>query len=554
MDWPQVVGVRRFCSNLPCQPLPSEAPPPHVWDMLLQLPTQMFEALFTRFRPLLVAYIGLTSAIVLWNVFAAGRIVRDRRAPKLFVVTTAMGALLLPPALLIAVSSASVTYGRVIQAIAWVWPLVTVLFALQAAFALTRRLVNPFFGLPILAYNVIVATVSVCHYMNSVGIVPAQWTLILSAAQTSALGMIVGAGALTSTTWLFVPLFSPALPSRSRIKALIRTGLAIGVIAATALMLLEIPSGLSTIRSYNRYQDETLQERPAGDLRFGIKVFPELTRAPSQVSISRDLTLADSIGANAISIIVAPEAARGRSLDSLTHIVDALRSDSTTIIVTLSYPQNAKKLFAQSRQGYLDARFADIDRLARALRPNILIPAHEPYGSGAVALGTLSPEFWIDYIGASARIAHHVNPNIKIGIAASSYGTRDSALYAWAALREAPVDIVGFSLMPGFDGATSLDTKLRIAQRWMRQYRQPKPHWVWSAGGYPITHGERSQLLALRGVMSWSTTQPAIKGIVITEAGDYQTQQGLRTPAGRLRPAAFEVARSIVAIKETTTR
>jgi hypothetical protein len=503
--------------------------------------------------PLLIAYLALMAAIILWNVSAAGRIVHDRRPPRGFVVLTALSALLLLPATLIAIFCASVTYGRAIQPIAWVWPAVTILFAIQATYALIRRLVIPLFGVPILVYNVVIALVATAHYCNAIGIIPPNWMLVLSASHASALGIIAGPQALSLTSWLFVPLFSPAFPSRSRLKALVRTALAVSITIATALIVMEIPGAIETIRSYERYRDASLQERPAGDLNFGLKVFPELRSAPLSVAIQRDLSLVDSLGGNAISVLVAPEAARGRALDSLKRTVDALRTDSTILIVTLGYPRNAKKLFTQSRQEYLRARYRDVNWLARELRPNILIPAHEPYGAGVEALGTLSPEFWIDYIVESARIAHYVNPNIKVGIAAASYGPRDSTLYTWAANRNAPVDIVGFSLMPGFDGATSLDTKLRIAQRWMRHTPRPKPHWVWSAGGFPVTHGERSQTFALRGVIAWATTQPAIKGIVITEAGDYDAQQGLRSPGGRLRPAALDVARSIAAIKETAT-
>jgi hypothetical protein len=124
-------------------------------------------------------------------------------------------------------------------------------------------------------------------------------------------------------------------------------------------------------------------------------------------------------------------------------------------------------------------------------------------------------------------------------------------IYQWAARRASPVDVIGFSLMPGFDGATSLDTHMRIAQRWLRATPRPKPHWVFAAGGYPVAHGERSQLLALRGVLAWATSQMAVRGVVFTDAGDYDAQRGLRAPNGRFRPALAEYARSITAERES---
>ncbi len=108
--------------------------------------------------------------------------------------------------------------------------------------------------------------------------------------------------------------------------------------------------------------------------------------------------------------------------------------------------------------------------------------------------------------------------------------------------------------MPGFDGATSLDTHMRIAQRWMRAYARPKVHWVLASGGYPIIHGEESQALALKGVLAWATAQPAIQGIVVTDAGDYDAQRGLRAPGGRLRAALSELSRAMAAERESSTQ
>ena len=117
------------------------------------------------------------------------------------------------------------------------------------------------------------------------------------------------------------------------------------------------------------------------------------------------------------------------------------------------------------------------------------------------------------------------------------------------------MDVLGFSMMPGFDGATSLDTHMRIATRWMRAFPvRPKAHWVFSAGGYPIAHGEQSQELALWGVLSWATTQSPIKGLIVTEAGDYDVLRGLRTAGGKYRSAVGAVMRAQRGLRETVTR
>jgi hypothetical protein len=231
------------------------------------------------------------------------------------------------------------------------------------------------------------------------------------------------------------------------------------------------------------------------------------------------------------------------------------RGDSTLIIIALGYPADAARQFRSSPAEYTRKRVADIDRISRRLRPDILIPAVDPYGEGARAIGTQPPEYWTDYITRSARIAHFVNRRIRVGIAASSYGARDSTLYFWAAKRGSPVDELGFSMMPGFDGATSLDTHMRIATRWMHAFPdRPKPHWVFSAGGYPVAHGEESQALALWGVLAWATTQSQIKGLVVTEAGDYDVLRGLRNAAGKYRSAVGAVMRAERGLNETATQ
>ena len=507
--------------------------------------------MLSTYRVLLVGYFGLGAVIVFWNIAVASRILQARRSASIAGVATGLAALLLVPALVVAVSDASMVYGRAIQPVAWLWPAVTLLFVIQAATALSQGRVNAMLGVPILAYDVVIAIVAIARHLNALGYTPPYFSLVLSAAQCDALGVVAGSAALSRATWLLIPMFSPALPSRSRIRIAFRYGLALGVSVATALVLVELPGASEAISSYTRYQHDVLTARNGGDFQFGLKIFPDLRSSPPPVALKNDFQLADSLGTDGISIVVDPEAARGKALDSLVRSLDNVRDDSTVLIVTLGYARRARADLNRSPSAYVEGRLADVNRLTRALRPNIIVPAYEPYGEGARALGIRTPEFWIDLIERSAAIAHHVNPNIRVAVAASSFGARDSVVYRWAAGRSSPVDVLGFSLMPGFDGAVSLDTHMRIAQRWLRATPRPKPHWVFAAGGYPVAHGQQSQLLALRGVLAWATSQQAVRGIVFTDAGDYDAQRGLRASDGRFRPALGELERSIAAERES---
>jgi hypothetical protein len=350
------------------------------------------------------------------------------------------------------------------------------------------------------------------------------------------LGTFFGTPALWNPIYIQVPIFAPSLPARWGFTRLARVALAGAAIAMTALVVVELPGAYAGIRSYAAHEHDQLQEHPEGDFRIGLKIFPDLRSGPPPLAIRYDLALADTLDVDAISVVIDPEAARGVALDSLARSIEQARADSTLLIVALGYPKKGEEEFKQSRETYTVARLKDIDRIARRLKPDYLIPAVDPLEEGTRILGEESPLYWIDYFTRASRVAHYIYPRIKVSVPISSYGTRDSTLYAWAARPGSPIDAVGFSLFAGFDGATSLDTHLRVAQRWMRQYPKPKEHWVFAAGGYPLVHGEENQKQTIWGVLAWATAEVSIKGLVVYEGGDYNSVRGLRAAGGRLRP------------------
>lgn len=502
---------------------------------------------------LAASYLALAVAMIGWDILMAGRITHLRRIPRSFQAITGLAGLLLVPSLVVAYTAASMLYGRAIFLVAWLWPFTALLFVLQTIFALARRLVTPLLGFPLLVYNIIIAVVAMAKFSIAGGGSPPDFALALNAAQASMLGAFFGSAALWNPLFMQIPLFAPSLPARWGFTRFARVVLAGAAIALTALVVIEIPGAFAGIQSYQTHRNDKLQEHPDGDFRLGLKIFPDLRSGPPPLAIRHDLALADTLLVDAISVVVHPEGARGIALDSLARSIERKRADSTLLIVALGYPENGRDAISQSRAGYTAARVRDIDRLARRLRPNFLIPAVDPLEEGDRILGDQTPAYWIDYLTRAAAVAHYVNPNIKVGVSMSSYGTRDSALYAWAARPGTPINVVGFSLFAGFDGARSLDTDMRVAQRWMRQFPRPKEHWVFAVGGYPLIHGELSQTLAIKGVLAWATAEPPIKGLVVYEAGDYNTVRGLRSPSGRLRAAAAMIVREDSALKSSAT-
>jgi hypothetical protein len=482
--------------------------------------------------------------MIAWDILMAGRIAQLRRIPRGFQAITGIAGLLLVPALVVAYTAQSLLYGRAIFLVAWLWPFTTLLFVLQTIYALGRRLVTPLLGFPLLVYNIIIATVAVTKFVITRGHDPMQFGLALNAAQASMLGTFFGAPALWNPLYIQVPIFAPSLPARWGFTRLARVALAGAAIAMTALVVIEIPGAIAGVRSYAVHEKDRLQEHPQGDFRIGLKIFPDLRGGPPPLAIRNDLGLADTLGVDAISVVIDPEAAHGIALDSLARSIEEARTDSTLLIVSLGYPKKGEEEFRQSRDTYTVARLKDIDRIARRLKPDYLIPAVDPLGEGTRILREERPEYWIDYFSRAAKVAHYIYPRIKVSVPMSSYGTRDSTLYAWAARPGSGIDVIGFSLFPGFDGARSLDTHTRVASRWMKQYPKPKEHWVFAAGGYPLVHGEESQRLAIKDILAWATAEAPIKGLVVYEGGDYNTVRGLRAPGGRLRSATAEVIKA----------
>lgn len=326
-------------------------------------------------------------------------------------------------------------------------------------------------------------------------------------------------------------------------------GLATGAIGLTLANLLD---SRGTMRSYETFARAQLTERMPDDFRVGLRLFPALHGGPPPAALRNDLALADTLSVRAVAIVLDPEGVTRASLDSLSRTLDEVRRGGSKLIVTLGYPGVAAT-GARGPQPLDEAsRIILVEMIARRLRPDYLLPALDPYGAGAVAVGQLPLERWKSYLTEATRVAQGASQRTRVAVSASSFTRQDSALYAWAASAESPLHAVGFSFAPGRRGARLLSAGTGAAERWMRLSRSPKEHWVWSARGYPVAHGEASQEHALWGALSWATSQSAIKGIVIADAGDYESASGLRAPDGRFRPATFAVKRVVRALREVT--
>jgi len=502
------------------------------------------------FLPLL--QVVLVLVILTWDVVLAARIANVRKLPRPFVILSALAGFFVLPALIIHLAATSSITGRAILSVDFVWPLTVVLFALQALYAAVRRLVNPFLGFFIAAYDVMIAIDAVLRFISARGTPLPHAALIFLAATTAAFTVVTQSPlVLGSPFFFFTPMIAPAFPALRRSSATFRLVLAVIAGAWVVIFLTSLNPADQAVNSYAVHDPvtERLQERPAGDFEIGLKLFEDMAGPPAQLAVRNDIALADSLGVSTVNVVIIPEAMNGLALDSLARVLDLVRTDSTAIMVTLGY---AKPLIPIPGRTFNDVRrLRTIDQIVRRLRPDIILPAQDPYDAGTRAAGQHAPEYWQSFLTRAAGIVKRVRPRTRVGVSASAYDSRDSALYAWAAAPGSPVDIVGFSLFPSPSGVRTLDAERGAADRWMRVSNSPKPHWIFASGGYPEAHGEQSQERAIWAALAWGTSRPSIKGLIVWDAGDYGIIRGLRAADGHLRRATFAIMRAMKGLEES---
>jgi hypothetical protein len=500
--------------------------------------------------PLIQVVLVLT--VLTWDIALTSRIVQVRHLPRAFVALTALAGFLVLPSLVIHLATTSAITGRSVTEVDWLWPLTLTLFALQALYAAVRRLVNPFLGFFISAFDVLIATDAVIRSVASTGtILPAPALLFLAATTGTFSFLMSSPDVISSPLFVLVPMIAPAFPALRRTTATFRLALAIIAGGWVIIFMTQLTPAIEAVSSYRIHdpQTEKLQERPEGDFEIGLKLFPDLDGPPPPVAIRNDLALADTLEVSVVSVVIVPEAMDRVALDSLANALEMIRRDSTQLIVTLGYPRPLVPLPGRTFNDV--RRLGTIDRVVRVLRPDILLPAEDPYDSGTRAAGQLAPQFWESYIARASAIAKRVRPATRIGVSASAYDGRDSTLFAWAAAPGSPVDVVGFTLFPSRTGVRTLDAATHAADRWMRESRSTKDHWVFAAGGFPEAHGEVSQERAVWAALAWATSRPEIKGLIVSEAGDYGSITGLRAPDGHLRRATYAVMSAMRGVRET---
>ncbi|MEW5914898.1 MAG: hypothetical protein AB1762_00765 [Gemmatimonadota bacterium] len=495
------------------------------------------------------AFFAISALVLLWNVVTAGEVARLPSVPRAFAYLSAYCGLLILPAALVSVSSGFILSGRAMYTIAWLWPLTLSLFAAQAMYAAARRLTTRRLALPLALYNALIAAAALSRSLASFDDVLLSSVLIPEAARANAMGLVFGREALGTPFALLVPILVPASPARGRLMRAARSALAVLAAAAAIVIALELPPAARSVWTYGVFDTERLQERPGGDFAFGMWILPALDEPPPPLALSYDLQLIDSLRPTVLAVEVTPDGAQSAVLDSLGRALDDLRRDSTLVLVSIGYDRGDRERYRASPTQYGRRRLRAVSRIMRSLRPDYLLPAREPYETGARMLGDIPPAWWIRHIAAAADSVHLLRPRSRVGLEATTFAPNDSALYHWAATPSSDVDVLGFAFVPSFAGALALQARMRAADRWMG--RSTKEHWVFSAGETPATHGERNQARALWGTLAWATSRARVNGLLVRAAGDYDAVNGVRAPGGRLRPVADIIRRTQTLLAES---
>jgi hypothetical protein len=480
---------------------------------------------------------------------------RVAEAPRGWATLTAATGLLLIPAALIRVVGSSLLDGRTVAALGWLWPLVLTMVAWQAVLSLARGLGSRAIIAPIVIYDAILAASAWIEYASGNGIGLPAAVHALPTATAGAMGYLAGTAALWSPLAIAPPLIAPAYRGRWAVNASVRGVIALYALVGVVAVASELPQAIRAVESFSRWTLAPLRERPTdAPLLVGVHMLPVLRGMPAPLALRFDTDLADSAAVDVISVTVAPGGATPRALDSLSRALDRYRADSTLIVVTLGWDMREALRANLAPTAWQRERIQLVDQVMRRLRPDILVPLDDPNGLGNQTVGLHEPSEWQQLLQESAKTAHALRPRVRVLAPLATFDVRDSALAAWAVTTTSGLDGIGYVLQPGFRGGVSLEARLQAVDRWRavrtRDSVRATDEWVLLAAGFPWTQGEVAQDRAIWGVLAWASARPTIRGVIVGDAGDYDTRRGLRGPGGRLRLANTSLRRAIRGLDE----
>jgi hypothetical protein len=481
----------------------------------------------------------LLGALVLaWNVTLAGWMGTRREGPRWFANLSSLIGLLVAPAAVLAVAASTDAGARTITGVTWLWPATCLLFVLQAASATALRYVSSSVGLPLLAYNLLLAAIAVGDDLVArSGSAP----LLLQgavAARDSVLGIVMGRAALATPLAVLVPLLAPAYPARWRASALVRALLVLYAVIAGTLLAMEWPRGVAVIRSFDG-ASTFVEPREPSRFPVGVRLLPPLDGPPSPRAVRASARLAERVSPDAVMLVLRLPAGPLVGLDSVAQVLAPYRAAGARVLLALSFERDDALAVRAAPAATSARRLATLRSVVARVRPDVVWPALPPAAPALRAGPTPSVLWWQSHLTAAAAEVRRAHPTARVAWAVSRFDAVDSALHAWAMRPDSPLDAAGFVLAPGFSGLPALDARLRAADRWVSAHDgAARPHWILTHA-FPRAHGDTAQAQAILHVYAWASRREWSAGLIVGEPTDDAGMLGL-VAADRRERAVLE--------------
>jgi len=477
---------------------------------------------------------ALAAAVTVWNLSHGVRLSTHPAMSRAFRTLSGLCAFLVVPALAIGVLAPTAPGARVLGPLTWLWPLVAVGIAVQAAWATRRGSAGMLLTLPIAIFDTLAAWVAVVRWADGWGASLPWWTHAPGVAVASLAAAALGSWAFPWAGALLVPALAPAAPARHRLTRLTRTLGAAAGMACVAVIGAATPRALGALIATRRVDRGTAAPRARSDLAVGLRLFGALDGAPPGAIARFDVGLADSLGVSALQVEFAPEGATTGAIDSVARSLELSR-DSVLVVVTLSSGHALERRAGAEAQ--VRERLAAIERITRRLHPDVLVPAD------GVTTGSGAPDvaWWRSFYERAAATARHADRDVTIALATDASTRTDSTLCDWVLQGGSPVDAI--AVMVRDDGArpARFVAALDAMARWASLARRAPTVWLLGVPAAPLVTGEATQRQLVRHALAWGAAHAWVRGIVAGDASDLMTATALRTATGRPRPALAEV-------------
>ena len=211
------------------------------------------------------------------------------------------------------------------------------------------------------------------------------------------------------------------------------------------------------------------------------------------------------------------------------------------LVVELTFPDGWR--WSVPPDAEVEAAFLDgAERLAAALRPDLLLPFPEPDGEATLAFETeRSPGAWAELYAEAARRVAVVSPDTRIGVRLAGTGRRSFDLFQ--RLSDV-VDVAGPRLHPDSEsGAGAADQILAIWRGWRSEHAAPPDLWILAAGCSVLAYGELGQERFTVGCLARAAADDAIEGVLLVAWRDRGHTLGLVRADGSPRRAALALER-----------